>query len=253
MWFRGQCAELCGRNHANMTAQVRALRPAEFEAWLDRQRARHPRRQPRRAAAAPPGRRRTQTREPDRPPRSPAPDPPHGRDHTEDHHQDPADRRPRGRARAHRLDVVGDHDRPQADRDHVPGPDLRLLPAGRGRGAADAPAARPGRTTPAGPADVQRAVHDARDDDGLPVRRPDHGRLRQLLPAADDRRAGHGVPEAQRAVVLAAGRGRDRLLRLALLQPARVRLDLLPAARLDRVPARAAASTRGSSSSTSPA
>ncbi len=39
VWFRGQCAELCGRNHANMTAQVRALRPARFEAWLDRQRA----------------------------------------------------------------------------------------------------------------------------------------------------------------------------------------------------------------------
>jgi cytochrome c oxidase subunit II len=32
--FDGQCAELCGRNHANMRAQVRALRPDEFEAWL---------------------------------------------------------------------------------------------------------------------------------------------------------------------------------------------------------------------------
>jgi len=36
--FRGQCAELCGRNHANMTAQVRALTPEQFEAWIDRQR-----------------------------------------------------------------------------------------------------------------------------------------------------------------------------------------------------------------------
>jgi cytochrome c oxidase subunit 2 len=36
--FRGQCAELCGRNHANMTARVRAVRPDQFEAWLDRQR-----------------------------------------------------------------------------------------------------------------------------------------------------------------------------------------------------------------------
>jgi cytochrome c oxidase subunit II len=36
--FRGQCAELCGRNHANMTARVRALTPQQFEAWLDRQR-----------------------------------------------------------------------------------------------------------------------------------------------------------------------------------------------------------------------
>lgn len=33
--FGGQCAELCGRNHANMTAQVRAVTPTEFERWLD--------------------------------------------------------------------------------------------------------------------------------------------------------------------------------------------------------------------------
>lgn len=32
--FRGQCAELCGRNHANMIARVRAVEPAEFETWL---------------------------------------------------------------------------------------------------------------------------------------------------------------------------------------------------------------------------
>jgi cytochrome c oxidase subunit 2 len=36
--FRGQCAELCGRNHANMVAQVTALKPDAFEAWLARQR-----------------------------------------------------------------------------------------------------------------------------------------------------------------------------------------------------------------------
>ncbi len=32
--FRGQCAELCGRNHANMTASVKALSPTDFAAWL---------------------------------------------------------------------------------------------------------------------------------------------------------------------------------------------------------------------------
>jgi cytochrome c oxidase subunit 2 len=32
--FTGQCAELCGRNHANMTARVRAVTPQEFEAYL---------------------------------------------------------------------------------------------------------------------------------------------------------------------------------------------------------------------------
>jgi cytochrome c oxidase subunit 2 len=36
--FTGQCAELCGRNHANMTALVRAVKPSEFDAWLSRQR-----------------------------------------------------------------------------------------------------------------------------------------------------------------------------------------------------------------------
>jgi cytochrome c oxidase subunit II len=36
--FTGQCAELCGRNHANMTAQVRAVSPADFERWLGRRR-----------------------------------------------------------------------------------------------------------------------------------------------------------------------------------------------------------------------
>ncbi|MEJ7798848.1 MAG: cytochrome c oxidase subunit II [Solirubrobacteraceae bacterium] len=32
--YRGQCAELCGRNHADMVAQVRAVEPAEFATWL---------------------------------------------------------------------------------------------------------------------------------------------------------------------------------------------------------------------------
>ena len=33
--LRGQCAELCGRNHANMIAQVRPVTPSEYERWLD--------------------------------------------------------------------------------------------------------------------------------------------------------------------------------------------------------------------------
>ena len=35
--FTGQCAELCGRNHANMTAQVRALSVPDFEKWFAQQ------------------------------------------------------------------------------------------------------------------------------------------------------------------------------------------------------------------------
>ena len=35
--FRGQCAELCGRNHANMYASVVALPYDEWKAWYDRE------------------------------------------------------------------------------------------------------------------------------------------------------------------------------------------------------------------------
>jgi cytochrome c oxidase subunit 2 len=35
--FRGQCAELCGRNHANMTARVRAVPFDEYQAWFDQE------------------------------------------------------------------------------------------------------------------------------------------------------------------------------------------------------------------------
>ncbi len=37
--YRGQCAELCGRNHANMTARVRAVPPSEFTQWLEQRKA----------------------------------------------------------------------------------------------------------------------------------------------------------------------------------------------------------------------
>ncbi len=36
--FRGQCAELCGRNHANMLARVRAVTPEQFVAFLNTKR-----------------------------------------------------------------------------------------------------------------------------------------------------------------------------------------------------------------------
>jgi cytochrome c oxidase subunit 2 len=35
--FFGQCAELCGRNHANMTARVKAVSVEEYQRWLDQQ------------------------------------------------------------------------------------------------------------------------------------------------------------------------------------------------------------------------
>lgn len=37
--YVGQCAELCGRNHANMTARVRAVTPEQFTQWLASQKS----------------------------------------------------------------------------------------------------------------------------------------------------------------------------------------------------------------------
>jgi cytochrome c oxidase subunit 2 len=36
--YRGVCAELCGEGHADMRASVKAVPPAEYEAWVRRQR-----------------------------------------------------------------------------------------------------------------------------------------------------------------------------------------------------------------------
>jgi len=33
--YRGQCAELCGANHADMRAEVRAVTPEEFTSWAE--------------------------------------------------------------------------------------------------------------------------------------------------------------------------------------------------------------------------
>jgi cytochrome c oxidase subunit 2 len=38
--YKGQCAELCGRNHADMTAQVRVVTPDEYTTWLADQKRR---------------------------------------------------------------------------------------------------------------------------------------------------------------------------------------------------------------------
>jgi cytochrome c oxidase subunit II len=37
--FNGACAELCGNNHADMRAEVRAVTPEQYEAWADEQAA----------------------------------------------------------------------------------------------------------------------------------------------------------------------------------------------------------------------
>jgi cytochrome c oxidase subunit II len=35
--FKGQCAELCGFNHADMRAAVKAVTPDQYQAWIERQ------------------------------------------------------------------------------------------------------------------------------------------------------------------------------------------------------------------------
>jgi cytochrome c oxidase subunit 2 len=37
--FRGQCAQLCGRNHAAMVAFVRVVTPAQYQVWVKQQAA----------------------------------------------------------------------------------------------------------------------------------------------------------------------------------------------------------------------
>ena len=138
-------------------------------------------------------------------------------------------------ARAHGLDLLGHDDRSQEDRDHVPLDGRRLLPDGRRRGAAHAPAARRPGQQPAEPGEVQRDPHPARDDDGLPGRRPGLGGLRELPAAADDRRARRRLPAAERVVVLDVPVRRHRALRVAVLDAAGGRLVLLRAAVLARL------------------
>ena len=88
---------------------------------------------------------------------------------------------------------------------------------------------------PRHPRGLQPALHAARHDDDLPLRRADDGGLRQLLRAADDRRARRRLPAAERALLLAVPLRRHRLLRLDLLDAARRRLDLHRPARVDHL------------------
>ena len=267
--FTGRCAELCGAQHASMTASVQAVERRGVHSLPRSARAVQPDRRP--------GDVRGRLREVPRHGRSR-----HGRG---SRHRRAGVRRDDGRAdqerrnahagrgrglvgRAHRrhhplpqqLDrgavdgrdpahstfarleagsrhELADDDRPQADRDPLHRHEPRLL---RHRGAArtadPAPARRPGSGLHHR-RQVQRALHRARHGDGLPRRGADPRRLRQLPRAADDRRARHGVPEAERALVLVLPRGRARALRELLREGRRLerRLDCLPAAVGNRV------------------
>ena len=146
------------------------------------------------------------------------------------HDRKPGGRDARGARAQARLARMADHDRSQEDRDPVLLPHLHLLHRRWGRGAGDAPAAGGPGHHARQPRDLQRPGLDARHHDGLPVRGAGDGGVRQLLGAADDRRPRHGVPAAERAVVLAAGVRRHRVLHEPLLRAAPGGLDLVRAA-----------------------
>ena len=106
------------------------------------------------------------------------------------------------------------HRRPQADRDPLHRHRRAVLRDLRVPRAPDPHPARAARRRRRHGQLVQRGRDDARDGDGLLRRRPDPRWPRQLPRAPDDRRAGHGVPAPQRALVLALRLRRAHLLLL---------------------------------------
>ena len=141
--YHGQCAQLCGRSHAAMTALVQVVSPPDYKAWLAQQNALITPPTAGHAAAPDPHREREPRRQPA--------DVRHHRDRPA-----PADTPARAagdRARGHAaapdqaLGRLGDDHRPQEDRDPLPGHDVRVLHARRGRGAADAHRSWACRTT----------------------------------------------------------------------------------------------------------
>ncbi len=115
-----------------------------------------------------------------------------------------ARRGPLGPRRPHLARLLPRQHRPQGDRDPVHG-HLVLLPVRRRpAGDADPRSAGQARDAVPDPRAVQRRVLGPRHAADLPVRDPGVRRARQLRAAADDRRAGHGVPAPERALLLAA-------------------------------------------------
>ena len=166
-------------------------------------------------------------------------------------HLRPADARG-GPLRARRVQLarlLPRQHRPQGDRRPVPLHDVHLLRARRADGD-DLPrraraAGSPVRRRP----DLQRPRLDACGPDDLPLHHPRLRRPGELRRPADARRAGHGVPAAERALVLAAADRRNHVP-LQLPRPGRRlrrRLDGLRPA-LVRPAVRGTSSSRWASS-----
>ena len=230
--YHGQCAQLCGRQHAYMTALVKVVTPQQYTRGSDSstQLINEQNDQVAQIRAVP-----GQAGHPDIERQLLTSKRPSAHMSTTDYAlpsgtPDPRPRGPVSHARHSQwLDWVLTTDHKKIGIMYLVLTFVFFMPRRR-RGAADALAAG----GPEQHADQRRALQPAadaaRDDDDLPVRRAGDGRLRQLLRAADDRRARHGLPAPERALVLAAADGRDRLLRVAVLASAGSGLVELPAA-----------------------
>ena len=111
-------------------------------------------------------------------------------------------------ARQDRLALVGEHRRPQEDRDHV-----RRLVAGlprhrRRRGAGHPVAAGGARPEAALGRPLQPGLHDARHHDDLPGRHADGRGVHELPDPAADRGPGRRLPAPQRPELLDVPRRR---------------------------------------------
>ena len=155
--------------------------------------------------------------------------------------------RARGARAGPRPARLPDDDRSQAHRHLVHGDGVRLLPDRRRAGDGDPGRARRARLAGGVAGSVQRDVHHAREHHVVPV--PGAVRLRpgELLRAAAGRRPRHGVPPAQRPVVLVLPVRRrhdaDRVPHRRRRR--RLRLDRLHAAVVGRALARTSAATCG--------
>src|SRR5712691_3091376 len=199
--YYGQCSELCGKDHAFMPIAVRVVSEQAFAAWVEEAKQKYARDE-----MAPPTNLAARNRGPsdaDRRDVTASGARTNSRDSSHGSHGNSSRRGP-SRPPA-RLAALPLFDQPQGHRYDVPGVRAggrigRRRPVDRDAARADAAGAAVLSRAP----HVQR-VHDrARTDhDFLHGHAGDDRRFRKLDGAADDRRAGHGVPAHEQHLVLA--------------------------------------------------
>ena len=233
--FYGECNQICGINHAFMPIKVVAVSKPEFETVARRGEAEI------RLQDARGGRRGSGASRP----RSPPPIRPRTDSQRQPEAHDELSRYSRRRPRRARRPSAGlcralaVLDQPQGHRHAVP--DLRDHRRADRRpdvGRHARPADASGQRAHHRPSVLQRADHGARPDHGVLRRHAgDVRRVRQLVRAADDRRAGHGLPAHEQCQLLAAGPVVSAAVRLAVRRLRRGRQRRRRRGRLDDLPA----------------